>query len=739
MDDSEYPVWQADVALADPAGPVAYKYAIRRAGRIAMWEAGADRALAPGAAGPADGRLTVVSDESFRYPADPWRGAGVSVPVFSLRSREGMGVGEFQDIRHLADWARAVGLRLIQVLPVNDTTATRTWADSRPHAAISAFALHPLYMSLDRLAEAAPGLEWDDLRAARDSLNALPELDYEKVMDVKWQFFRRAYRRGRDAMLADPAFTGFLDRNRDWLLPYAVFCCLRDRHGTCDTDRWEGFARPDMAQLERFASPREPHFDEVAIHYFVQFHLHRQLLDAAEYARSRGVALKGEIQIGVSRHGVDAWIAPWLFHMDRQAGAPPDEFSQNGRNWRFPTYDWDAMARERFAWWRARLRRMAVYFDAVRIDHVPGFFRTWEIPGDQVEGVLGRFSPSLPLSRGEIESWLGWFDRDRLCEPFIRGHMLDAAFGACAADAAREFLEETSPGVYRLRPGFRTQRDAETRFQAAAGAPPEQRQRDQAMRSGLFSLVSDVLFLEEPGSAGQAFHPRHSLHRTRSFADLDPATRARLDELYVHYFNRRHEQFWKEKALEKLPAVADATDMLICGEDLGAAPDCVAGVMRELGILGLSVQRMPKDPRREFHHPSDTAYLSVTSTGTHDMSPLRAWWEEDRERTARFYRRMLGRDGPPPYFAESWVCRDIVAQHLYSPSLWGIFPLQDLLALDASVRRESPWEERVNVPGNPRHYWRYRMHLDLESLREAKGFNDLLRGLVREAGRDQEI
>jgi 4-alpha-glucanotransferase len=489
-------------------------------------------------------------------------------------------------------------------------------------------------------------------------------------------------------------------------------------------------------EIERFAAPDQPHYHDVAVHYFIQFHLHRQLLAAATYAREHGIVLKGDIPIGVYRHSVDTWVAPELFHMDRQAGAPPDDFSASGQNWRFPTYNWEAMANDGFAWWRARLRKMSAYFDAFRIDHILGFFRIWEIPQNQVEGLLGSFSPSLPMSRGEIESWIGWFDQDRLCRPYIRPGMLESRFGAFAADALRECLEEGGPGILRLRPGFESQREVEARFPDDPALPAEQKARHAAMRAGLFSLIAEVLFLEGPGGGGQTFHPRHSLHRTQSYADLDGSTKSRLNDLYVHYYYRRHEQFWREQALARLPAVKNATDMLICGEDLGMVPDCVAGVMREMEVLSLFIQRMPKDPRQEFHHPGHSPYWSVCATGSHDMSTLRAWWEEDRERSARFFRQVLGRQDTPPYFAEPWLCTEIVAQHLRSPCMWAVFPLQDLLGMDASTRCQDPRTERINVPSEPRHYWRYRMHLSLEDLRAAKPLADALRGMVREAGRD---
>jgi len=739
MTSDAFPVWEADVSLTGTPGDlVFYKYAICDAdGRVITWDQGADRAIHLHD-GPRRKKLTVLNDELFRYPVGSWKGAGVSIPVFSLRTRNGLGVGEFPDIKILVDWAKRTGLKMIQVLPVNDTVATHTWVDSYPYAAISVFALHPMYMNIEAMDVPEIMVSLDAVREEKATLNAQEEVDYESVMFIKSWYFKQAYDAVKGRILNDPDFTAFFEQNRTWLVPYAVFSCLRDRYGTSDHTAWPDYNCPTEDDIERFAATDTPHYDDVAVHYFIQYHLHKQLAGAAEYARANGIVLKGDIPIGVYRHSTDTWLYPDLFNMDAQAGAPPDAFAIDGQNWGFPTYRWESMARDGYGWWSNRLHQMSEYFDAFRIDHILGFFRIWEIPGNQVQGIMGHFSPALPMSPAEIEAWGLRFDPRRLAEPYIRRHMLDSMFGERADEVISEYLDEYEPGCFRFKPGFEGQKDIMEHLASPDGTPPTPDDPDAALMWQLFELMSEVLFLRDPQGGEDLFHPRSTFHRTHSYRELDWYTKQRLGELYIEYFYRRHEEFWREQAMVRLPAIRGATTMLICGEDLGMVPDCVPSVLRDLEILSLDVQRMPKDPKREFHHPDDSPYLSVCTTSSHDMPGLREWWEEDRGRSQRFFNTILGQYGTAPYFCEPWVCRDVLAQHLHSPAMWAVFPIQDLLAISGELRREDAEAERINIPSNPQHYWRYRLHVDLEDLLESDDFNDDLKDLIDAAGRNSE-
>jgi 4-alpha-glucanotransferase len=732
LSDKNYPTWEGELSLQAPNETLRYKYALWNTleNRVEFLEGGADRTLA---SVPGQPELRILNDEGFRYETT-WRGAGVALPVFSLRSEKGLGVGEFPDLKLLIDWAVQTDLKLVQVLPINDTTATHTWVDSYPYASISVFALHPQFLNLESIARLKGKADQQDLDRLRQEFNTKDFVDYEPVMNAKWKFLRLLYKQEKKRFLADPEFQQFKAEQADWLVPYAAFSALRDRFGTADFRQWPTeFQTPgDLAKL---TSESDPAFDEFGLHFFTQFHLDKQLRDAVEYGRRKGVVLKGDLPIGIYRHSVDAWTQPELYHMDAQAGAPPDDFSTTGQNWRFPTYNWERMAQDGYAWWKQRLGHLARYFDALRIDHILGFFRIWEIPGHSVEGLLGHFAPALPLHRDEIERRLGWFDYGRLCEPYIRWHMLQDLFGEEAQAVFDEYFEEAPYHTIRFRENLRTQREIEAYIDAKIEAEPERGEYFLGLRTNLFKLVNEVLLVP---AGNDFFHPRITLNKTYSFRELDgdEARRRLYDDIYVDFFFRRHEDFWKEQGLVKLPAVRYATNMLICGEDLGMVPASVPGVMRQLGMLGLHIQRMPSNPETEFGNPADAPYLSVVTTGSHDMSTLRGWWEEDRVRTQRYYETMLGHwRQVAPFYCEPWVAREVIEQHFRSPAMWAILPLQDLLAMDYSLRRADPHEEHINVPGNPTHFWKYRLHLSLEELVEAAGFNEPLRELVRASGR----
>src|SRR5208337_4767665 len=198
---------------------------------------------------------------------------------------------------------------------------------------------------------------------------------------------------------------------------------------------------------------------------------------------------------------------------------------------------------------------------------------------------------------------------------------------------------------------------------------------------------SNVILFEEEHAPGRQFHFRFDVENTSAFKELPAATRAPLKELYVDYFFRRQDAFWMLEAMQKLPALKRAMNMLVCGEDLGLVPACVPEVMKALGLLSLEIQRMPKQMGREFSRPQDAPYLSVVTPSTHDMSTIRGWWEEDRELTQKFFNRELGLPGEAPRTAEPWMVQSIVRQHLASPAMWSIFQLQDLAGTDANIRR----------------------------------------------------
>lgn len=675
--------------------------------------------------------LTVLHDGFLQLPNNTWKGSGVAIPVFSLRSSDSFGVGEFLDIKLLADWASKVGLRMIQVLPVNDTSASFSNQDSYPYAAISAFALHPVYINLDKVAGKEHAAVVKALSKKQKQLNNLEDLDYEQVMQFKMKVLRELFELKGKHFMQEDEFLHFFRDNRQWLKPYAAFCYFRDKYGTADFSEWKTSSIYNEEEIDRIASSKGKGATEIKFYYFIQYHLHLQLQEAAEYAHKKGLALKGDIPIGIFRNSVDAWTQPGLYNMDWQAGAPPDDFAVKGQNWGFPTYNWKRMQEDHFQWWQQRFHQMSNYFDAFRIDHILGFFRIWSIPTYAVEGIMGRFVPALPIHLNEFGEKSIWFDYDRYCLPYITDAVLDQVFGSNASFVKESFLEQNNRNGYDLKEELNTQRKIESYFQNQDLTP-----ENESLKQGLFDLVSNVLFFEHPGSGKTAFHFRISIDQTTTYHHLDDQTKGKLWDLYIDYFFRRQDEFWKDEAMHKLPYMKEATEMLICGEDLGMVPHCVPEVMSALGILSLEIQRMPKNINAEFFHPKDAPYLSVITPSTHDMSTIRGWWEENRERTQRFYNTVLDLQGAAPLQCESWISRAIILQHLYSPAMWSIFQLQDLLAMSDPLRREDIAAERINQPADPKHYWKYRMHISLEQLLKEKEFNNELLDYITNSGRN---
>ncbi|WP_294746178.1 4-alpha-glucanotransferase [uncultured Prevotella sp.] len=588
------------------------------------------------------GEVVVIEVQQSWFSIPLWKGAGTVIPVFSLRSEGSFGVGDFGDLRMIVDWCAKTGQNVLQILPINDTTITHTWQDSYPYNSISIYALHPQYTDLRQL----PALKDETLKAKyetlRQELNALPQIDYERMMEAKMGYLQAIFKQEGATIKRRASYKKFVDDNRQWLEPYARFCFYRDKYGTATFSEWpKSLPKADAKVLDFW--------------YFIQYVLDQQMRAAHEYARKNKVILKGDIPIGISRDGVEAWVEPRYFNLNGQAGAPPDPFSDDGQNWGFPTYNWDEMLKDDCSWWVRRFRKMAEYFDAYRIDHVLGFFRIWEIPVPEKSGLMGQFAPALGMSREEIEAY------------GVYGHL-------------------------------------------------------------------DDLFLVDHKRADR-WHPRISIQFKPAYQQLSDEEKDNFNHLYNDYFYRRNNQYWYNEAMKKLPRLTQATRMLVCAEDLGMVPDCVPWVMNELRILSLEIQSMPKDPSVRFGQLQLNPYRSVCTISTHDMPTLRQWWDEDEARTQDYFNSELHHEGPAPHPMPVSLCKEVVARHLMSPSMLCLLSLQDWLSIDEHLRLPDQNAERINIPANPRHYWRYRMHLTIEQLLKADDFNHEVTLLIKQGNR----
>lgn len=722
-----FPVWHIDLDANEITYPLEYKFLIFDENNQPLyWEDDENRVL--NLPSQEVGETVIVSGLYFRDNLPLWRCAGTVIPVFSLRSQESFGIGDLGDLRLLVDWAKKTHQRIIQVLPMNDTITTHTWRDSYPYSAISIYALHPMYINLPLLGKLKDKGKNAFFAAKQMELNSKEDVDYESVIKYKLEYCRELFNQEGPSVLASQDFKDFFSKNEAWLLPYAAYCYLRDNYGTPDFTQWTDYSVFDRARIQNLCAKTSKAYPEISFFYFLQFVLYTQFKSASDYARKNGVVLKGDLPIGVSRTSVEAWMEPQYFNMNGQAGAPPDDFSVDGQNWSFPTYNWEVMESDNFSWWKKRFGKLSDYFDCFRIDHILGFFRIWEIPMEYIQGLCGHFNPALPFTKDEIEQYGLSFNEARLTTPHINREFLPELFGEQTEEVIDTYLAQSSSRHFVLKPFCDTQRKIEKLFE---GMNDEVSLR---VKKGLFAIANEVLFLRDPHEADK-YHPRISASRSFIYRELSAPDKYAFDQLYWHFFYHRHNDFWKAQALNRLTPLVSSTEMLVCGEDLGMIPESVPDVMHKLQILSLEIERMPKTAQREFSDLSDLPYHSVCTTSTHDMTPLRSWWKEDRAKIQRYYNNVLRREGAAPEDCPADIITQIIFNHLGTRSMLAILPLQDWLGMDDTIKRKDAEAERINVPANPAHYWRYRMHIPLEELLQAESLNSKIISLIEKSGR----
>ena len=689
-------------------------------GAVEEWELGENRTFDIQAL--QRGETYVSPEHEIRFERMSDKVAGSAIPVFSLRSEGSCGIGDFGDLKAYIEWAAMTHQKAVQILPINDTTMTGTWTDSYPYNSISIYAFNPIYIDIRQVPQPKDEAEINQYEVERQRLNSLPQMDYEGVYQLKRHILTLSYQYNGKHVLDQDDFKEFFNKNEHWLKPYAAFSYLRDLNHTSDFNAWPEHSVFVQKEIDLLCQSDSEAYPQIAFYYYLQYQLHLQLLAASQYARRRGVILKGDIPIGISRGSVEAWVEPHYFNMNGQAGAPPDAFSANGQNWEFPTYNWEEMEKDNYLWWRKRFAKMAEYFTAYRIDHILGFFRIWEIPTHSVHGLLGQFVPSKPMSIEEIRSFGLNFRKDFMTHPYIDDRILTNLFPDDKEYVIKTFLKESEDFTYSLKPEFDTQRKVESYFYHH----PEER---QSLKEPLYSLISNVLFIADRKEPNR-YHPRIAVQNDYIFKELNSLEQERFNNLYDHYYYHRHNEFWYAEAMKKLPVLTQSTDMLVCGEDLGMVPECVPWLMKNLQILSLEIQRMPKAMWTEFGDVANYPEYSVCTIGSHDMSTLRGWWEEDRKTTAHFYHNVLHHEGEAPEHASDAICEEVVKAHLQSPSLLCILAWQDWMAIDERLRNPNVEAERINIPANPRHYWRWRMHITLERLMKETAFNEKMQSLI---------
>ena len=736
--------WMLSVNVEHVRFPIAYKYVtIDEQQQVARWEDGDNRTisaegLSADGTGLRDGQVLVAHGGMLRLREDVMKAAGVVVPVFSLRSEHSYGVGDFGDLCRMVDWAAEVGMKMIQLLPVQDTTTVHGWTDSHPYNCISVFALHPHYIDLEQLPQLRRAQDQKAFARQRRELNALAESDYMAVDKVKADYVAKSFAEAGEETLASEDYQAFFTANEEWLVPYAAFCVLRDRFGTSRFMDWRQYAIFDRKRIRLLADEGPDMRHAIHLIYYTQYHLHRQLRLAADYARSHGVSLQGDMPVGVYRDSVETWTHPELFRMEMQMGTMPTAAEPMGQNWGFPTYEWSTGTTERAdatgssqatitveSWMRQRLRYMEQFFDAVRLDHVLSFFRVWEIPADAVTANMGHFHPSLSLSSEEIGRYGLTFRHDLLTRPFINDQVIDRLFGIHAAYVREEFLQKKAYNLYDLKPTVATQRLVEQCFRGRSD------ENSVWIRDGLYRLCANVLFVEV---GDDMYVPRHGAGQAPVFDILNAEEKDAYMRIYNNYYHERHRDYWNHLANQRLGDILRDTRLLVCADDLGEGAEQVQGVLEHHRILSLEVQSQPKHDHGEFGHLEANAYRSVATISTHDMPSLRLWWEEDPGRVQRYYATMLQKEGRAPRHLTPMLAEEIIARHLYCPSMLCLLSVQDWLAM-SNMKLGDVYKERINAPYDSYNQWKYRMPVTLEQLQQETPFNRKLQTMLQRSKR----
>jgi 4-alpha-glucanotransferase len=371
---------------------------------------------------------------------------------------------------------------------------------------------------------------------------------------------------------------------------------------------------------------------------------------------------------------------------------------------------------------------MQQFFDAFRIDHILGFFRIWSIPSDFKSGLMGIFSPALPYTADELKDKGFCHDPKFFSRPVETEDTLNRMFEEYAEEAKHELFRKMDDGLYRLKDEYFSRTAVDKWVTANVRQMSAER-----IKNNLSDILHNVLFVSV---VDNEYHPRIMLTETRRFAMLSPNDQNILRAIHDDFFYSRHNEFWKTKAMEHLEGMLKKCKMLVCGEDLGMIPASVPVVMQRMQILSLELQRMPKENWQRYGDCSHFPYLSVCATSSHDISSLRGWWEENYEESAYYYNNVLHLGGEAPKVANASIITPIVAQHLNSPSMLCINPIQDYAGLIDEMPHLLPFEERINEPSDPNRKWCYRIPFNLDDMElHYQHLTHKVRNMLSEAGR----
>ena len=626
---------------------------------------------------------------------------GTAIPLSALKTEESCGCGEFLDLIPFADFCAKCGLKLIQLLPVNDTGT-----ESSPYSALSAFALNPIYIRLQALPEAASFA--DEIKKLIDTHSVNKRYDYKKLRHDKTDLLVKIFAASKDQIMQDKKLSSWIRAN-PWIINYAVFMEKKRENLEASCKSWKTFKNPAPQQIKaEWDNPAKK-----MNHWFfawLQMRLDEQFSTASQKVKAKGLLLKGDIPIMMNEDSADVWANPDCFIDGLRAGSPPDDYNPVGQNWGFPIYDWDYQKKDNFSWWKARLATASKYYQAYRIDHVLGFFRIWAVPKGEHTAVLGHTQPLVTVSFSELEK-LG-FDPMRirwLSEPHVPTYLIQQennndylyTHGQLEKVMNRIGQEE----MWLFKEEIKTEDD----IWKADIADTVKQPLARCWRDRAFIKVDKNKF------AIAWCHTESTAWRSLSDEEKEKLS------LLIAEKQKKMEKLWEKQAKELLQELVSSVDMIACAEDLGANPPSVPKVMKQLNILSLKVLRWTRSWYEEgqpYVDPKKYAQLSVATSSVHDSSTLRGWWLNEQ----------AGNDFIRDFGAEKNILPDVftpeTAEYILrklasAKSCFCIHPFQDFLYLSSEYYDKNPDDERINIPGSVSEFnWTYRIPRTIESLKK---------------------
>lgn len=812
MDDSAFPEWKATVIFDKNSLPFEYKYCIIDKASSpnpfanGFWETRPNRICQINSSNnnsKDSSKYSIFIDDWITNPnSNQFKGFGITAPLFSIHTDDSLGIGQYTDLNKLVDYCNLIGSSMINLLPLNDTTTDGSWSDSNPYRHISAFALHPIYIDLQKISDLHSEITsvLGDLDDFKNEISAQEKIDYPRVFAFKMQKLHQIFALIRGSLEENEKFNLFINQNSQWLEPYALFSVLREKNGTVNYHQWRETQNLEKGAKSisdrQFRDLLKENSNDLVFYYWIQFVCDDQFKAAKAYARKRRVVLKCDVQIGVPVMSADCWLYPSLFNIDMATVPFTSSNSHGNLNYCYqmfneirnendsycPSYNWPQNATTDFSWWRLRLRRLADLFDAIELEHIFEFFRTWDIPiNDCVRSLLGHYEPSLSYSKGELKD-RGLFDFDfkSFTKPEIRWSQIQQRFGSLSDDVATEFFSNFSHGNKEdIQYTFKNELNTEVKIHEYLLDPKNQRkfnitseQERIEFEIKLFELLSNVLLIEDKSKRDhynvrcQAFvesvgrrpttNPDHFNYDTiesSAWKNLSEQQKSVVKGIYYDYFVKRQKELWLELSNSRFQMLKESTNMLICAEEISQSDEVLSKNIQNRGFISLRVQRVPEtsDPSscdastinsmdiygtKLFDKIREFPYFSIATPSTVNMPSIRGWWEEEnRDVIKRFWQEEIWRNDEPPPICETWIQEIILRQHLWAQSMWTIFLLQDLVDIDDRFRLQSPSDERINDPNDKDHHWNYRYPFSIEELISASDLSFKIRDLVKSSGR----